>query len=952
MYNDEYNGVNIENDEDEELKVSNNFIVNFYNNNKILVWIFGGIIIFILLMSLLTKGGKSSTPTIEYSVKLYPEGDAYVNIGRSTNLIASVKNNPRAKIVWSVEDENIVSVSNGNIVGLNYGKTTVTATYIDSTNQKYSDTKNVIVADGDPSVTLVDAAFKQGDLFMPTNSKYQVALVLTPTRGFVESETFTSSNESVVTVDNKGMVTSVGEGEAIITADVNDGKFKKELKVHVNKNYGTPEIVTVPTMLSFDGELRKIEVGSSERLAYVINPPTANIDQLIWASSDETVATVENGVVTGVKEGTAIVTVSSVTGVNDKINIEVVNSVVEVTSIDLSERQIEVEVGNTREIQPTVNPSNAGNKALSYTSLDEYVAFVNPSDTGTSATIMGISEGVTTIIIESNNGIKEQLTVTVTDPFGQSDEWEDFDPYDWGSYDFESGYIGGGSGGSSGGSSKKKGFSISSIDAKSSGHIVDSEGSASEGNAAIAPVLVTVTKTDSEIKKLEIAYNDGFRITEDTVSFILNRTDTYTIVVTQVYSDGSTKSFNKYINVINNDENNYSHIPCVMRTNVNDCIKDNKCAWDYTNYCHDKNSNPGTTPINVGNCKNGTLNKNQSCTVPSGMTCNGKTAGQQYTCSSKSCTISCSHVKVDKGDCSKQTTLTKNQYCTVPNGMTCNGKKAGEQYNCNDASCQITCSVVQEHKGYCTNSVLTKNQYCIVPSGKKCDKDNTNKSTYLAAGRKILCTNNRCVIYCDSTNVKPVIKCTENTVKIGSTRTCSVSGGTIDTVTVNDKVVLVNHYGSQFTIKGVKAGTASIIVRVKGSTEPGLASITVISATPSSTPTPTVSNNPNAVITCTSNKVYPGTIKECTAVNGTITSVSIDDSSIATISDWNGSRVIVKGKAAGNTILRILVSGQRKSIPIAVNSADQKACHLMTTVSECTARSDCKWDYSYGCTKK
>lgn len=894
MYNDEYNGVNIENDEDEELKVSNNFIVNFYNNNKILVWIFGGIIIFILLMSLLTKGGKSSTPTIEYSVKLYPEGDAYVNIGRSTNLIASVKNNPRAKIVWSVEDENIVSVSNGNIVGLNYGKTTVTATYIDSTNQKYSDTKNVIVADGDPSVTLVDAAFKQGDLFMPTNSKYQVALVLTPTRGFVESETFTSSNESVVTVDNKGMVTSVGEGEAIITADVNDGKFKKELKVHVNKNYGTPEIVTVPTMLSFDGELRKIEVGSSERLAYVINPPTANIDQLIWASSDETVATVENGVVTGVKEGTAIVTVSSVTGVNDKINIEVVNSVVEVTSIDLPVRQIEVEVGNTREIQPTVNPSNAGNKALSYTSLDEYVAFVNPSDTGTSATIMGISEGVTTIIIESNNGIKEQLTVTVTDPFGQSDEWEDFDPYDWGSYDFESGYIGGGSGGSS----KKKGFSISSIDAKSSGHIVDSEGSASEGNAAIAPVTITITKTDSEIEKLEITCNGQTYITQDTTNFTLHGTDKYEIVVTQIYSDGSTKSFNKYIYVINNGVSP-SELPCVMRTNVNDCLIDNKCAWDYTNYCHDKNSNIGTTPINVGNCKNGTLNKNQSCTVPSGMTCNDKKAGEKYTCSSNSCAISCVSTTptpismISDGLCKSGMTLAKNHYCAIPGGMTCNSQTSGN-ISCKDKeSCSVNC-------------------------------------------------------------LSPSIECKTTTLEaVGSRTTCTAKNGTLKSVTAingsNGGKVTISKYSTSFTVTGAAVGTATVEVWFNGSGTHKLLSFKI--GTPT-TPIPTASAAPKPRTNCssitakicsTSNpcpvvcNVYNGTIKNIRTIYET-------DSHVTGI-QYGSTWYKITGKRAGTADILITfnddsVARVKVNVPKVTSSvtptADNRPC-----CSSCGGNSYC-----------
>ena len=105
---------------------------------------------------------------------------------------------------------------------------------------------DVVVADGDPAVKLTDVSFKDGDLFMPLNSTYKIALTLTPSRGYIQNKTFTSSNTRVVTVDNTGLVTAVGEGESTIYFDVNNGEFKKELNVYVDRDYNKTEIIITP----------------------------------------------------------------------------------------------------------------------------------------------------------------------------------------------------------------------------------------------------------------------------------------------------------------------------------------------------------------------------------------------------------------------------------------------------------------------------------------------------------------------------------------------------------------------------------------------------------------------------------------------------------------------------------------------------------------------------------
>ena len=395
MYSEDYN------EEDEELDSfqNENFIVSFYRNNKILVWILGGIILFIIIMSLLTKGGSNNSSKVgSYDVKIEPSGDIVISIGSSQHLIATVDGDDNPSVSWSTGDSSIATVDDGVVRAINYGKTVVTATYIDKEKQDHKADATIIVGDGSKDVTLTGVSFKNGDLFMPVNSKYNISLILTPSNAFVENLTFSSSNTSVVTVTDKGEVDSYIPGEATISYNVNNGAFRGDLKVYVDSDYSFAEIVTTPQSILLDGELKKIKVGESDRLTYTVNPSDASRSKFTWSSSDPTCIKVDkDGNIEALKEGFAVITVSSINGVSDKIDIEVEKNIVDVTDISLGMSSLDMTLGETQEISPTVMPDDASNKALSFSSSNEAVAVVVPNSVGTSAKIYALTTGTTVI---------------------------------------------------------------------------------------------------------------------------------------------------------------------------------------------------------------------------------------------------------------------------------------------------------------------------------------------------------------------------------------------------------------------------------------------------------------------------------------------------------------------------------------------------------------------------
>ena len=183
---------------------------------------------------------------------------------------------------------------------------------------------------------------------------------------------WTSSNESVATVDATGMVVAVSAGEADITASVTDSEMSAVCKVTVKV---AAKDITVPDSLDV-----KLNDGSETTVEATVSPTDATDVKVSYASTDEAVATIDkDGRVQVLQPGECdIVTTLTQEGkkvVEKKTHIK---AYYEVESITLDKTEGILTAGNTVTLNAAVLPEEIANETtVTWTSSDEKVATVD-----------------------------------------------------------------------------------------------------------------------------------------------------------------------------------------------------------------------------------------------------------------------------------------------------------------------------------------------------------------------------------------------------------------------------------------------------------------------------------------------------------------------------------------------------------------------------------------------
>lgn len=224
---------------------------------------------------------------------------------------------------------------------------------------------------------------------------------------------WSSSDESVATVDETGSVTAVAAGEATITATVKDTELSAACTVMVKV---TANELTVPDVLEI-----KLNDTDSGVLNAVYTPDDATNVSVRYVSDDEAIATVdEAGKVTAHTPSECDITSTLLQdGAEIAVKTTHVNAFYAVESITLDKTEGILNVGNTVTITATVAPEEATNPAVTWSSSDESVATVDETGKVTAvatgnATITATSEDDSSVSANYELTVQQKKAATTT----------------------------------------------------------------------------------------------------------------------------------------------------------------------------------------------------------------------------------------------------------------------------------------------------------------------------------------------------------------------------------------------------------------------------------------------------------------------------------------------------------------------------------------------------------
>ena len=157
-------------------------------------------------------------------------------------------------------------------------------------------------------VAVTGVTLNKTSLTLEAGQDETLIATVAPSNADNKNISWSSSDNTVASVDQTGKVSAVAAGTATITVTTADGN-----KTHTCTVTVTAPSTTIPvTAIALNKTSTTITIGASETLTVSYTPTNANTGKAItWTSSNNNIATVNNGVVTAVAEGTATITAKS-----------------------------------------------------------------------------------------------------------------------------------------------------------------------------------------------------------------------------------------------------------------------------------------------------------------------------------------------------------------------------------------------------------------------------------------------------------------------------------------------------------------------------------------------------------------------------------------------------------------------------------------------------------------
>ena len=284
-------------------------------------------------------------------------------------------------VKWTTSDKTVATVSGGRVTGKNTGTAIITAT------------ANGVSATCEVTVIKDSLSISEEKVLLYTGETKQIRSNATRKEVVV----WESSNDNVVTVDEKGKLTAVGEGTATIRISLSNAAAGTVSRDTTD----TCEVTVKDSRMEIYNEEISLKTKGTDKTCTLSYQVTGRRNTIKWTTSNSKVVSVSGGKLTAKSVGTATVTATA-NGVSDTVKVTV--SAYEPT-ITLSQKEytLYTKKGNTYTLRATID--GPVKKAVWESSRPEVATVVNGK-------VTAVGEGETTITATANDVVAEcRITV-------------------------------------------------------------------------------------------------------------------------------------------------------------------------------------------------------------------------------------------------------------------------------------------------------------------------------------------------------------------------------------------------------------------------------------------------------------------------------------------------------------------------------------------------------------
>lgn len=300
----------------------------------------------------------SVIPTLAETITVIPS-QISLRVGQTSELAATVipETTTDKSIRWSSSDTDIVAVlEDGQIKALSLGEVIIRATAVDGSDV-YGECKVIV----EPTPVTAVSIVYDGSKSLYVGDSAQLSIEVTPDDATDKTIRWQVQNANVLSVDENGLLTAVGLGEAWVSATAASGV----------SHYMVFQVVPTPvSSINLTPSDVTLRVGDTALIEAEVLPADATDKEIYWSSLNPSVASVNNeGLVTANSLGSADILAAAADGNDVQAICKVTVEPTPATGIKIEQAgPIHIKVGETLQLTAVVSPADATDKTITWSS--------------------------------------------------------------------------------------------------------------------------------------------------------------------------------------------------------------------------------------------------------------------------------------------------------------------------------------------------------------------------------------------------------------------------------------------------------------------------------------------------------------------------------------------------------------------------------------------------------